>query len=163
VSIGQGEILISPLQMCNYISAIANRGYFYIPHIIKSIGDDGVPRPEYTQKHSVGIDSIHFITVIDAMEDVIKYGTGLRARIDGIDVCGKTGTSQNPHGEDHSVFIAFAPKDDPKIAVSVYVQNAGQGARAAASVAGLMIEKYLTGSINRKWIEAYAKRGEFIY
>jgi len=93
----------------------------------------------------------------------VNSGTGLRARIDGIKVCGKTGTSENPHGEDHSVFIAFAPKDDPEIAISVYVQNAGQGARAAASIAGLMIEKYLTGEIKRYWIEEYALRGEFIY
>jgi penicillin-binding protein 2 len=163
ISIGQGEILTSPLQMANYAAAIANRGYFYVPHVIKAIGDSGAPRPEYLQKHNVGIDSVHFETVIDAMENVIKYGTGMRARIQDITVCGKTGTSENPHGEDHSVFIAFAPRENPQIAVSVYVQNAGQGARAAASVAGLMIEKYINGAIERSHIEAYARRGEFIY
>lgn len=163
ISIGQGEILISPLQMANYVSAIANRGYFYVPHTIKEIGENGKPKEKYQEKHYVGIDSIHFQTVIDAMESVVNGGTGFRAQIPGIPVCGKTGTSQNPHGEDHSVFIAFAPKDDPKIAISVYVQNAGQGARAAASIAGLMMEKYLTGEIKKVWIEDYVKRGHFIY
>jgi len=165
ISIGQGEILISPLQMANYISAIANRGYFYVPHIIKSIGEDGEPRSEYHVKHETGIDTAHFTTVIEGMEMVVNGvgGTGFRARIEGLNVVGKTGTSQNPHGEDHSVFIAFAPKDNPKIAVSVYVQNAGQGARAAASIAGLVIEKYMTGTIKRRYIEAYARKGEFIY
>jgi penicillin-binding protein 2 len=165
ISIGQGEIAISPLQMANYVSAIANRGYFYTPHVIKEIGDTGKPRAEYTEKHLVGIDSVHFGPVIDAMEAVVNApgGTGFRAAVPGIIVCGKTGTSQNPHGEDHSVFIAFAPKEDPKIAVSVYVQNAGQGARAAASIAGLMMEKYLTGEIKKKYIEDYVKKGQFIY
>jgi len=163
ISIGQGEISISPLQMANYSAVIANRGYFYVPHIIKEIGDTGKPKEKYLEKHYVGIDTAHFSVVIDAMESVVNDGTGLRARIPGIAVCAKTGTSQNPHGEDHSVFIAFAPKDDPKIAISVYVQNAGQGARAAASVAGLMIEKYLTGEVKKVWIEDYVKRGHFIY
>ena len=163
VSIGQGEINISPLQMANYVSIIANRGYYYIPHIIKEIGETSQPKEKYLEKHFVDIDSVHFKTVIDAMESVVEGGTGFRAQIPGIPVCGKTGTSQNPHGEDHSVFIAFAPKDDPKIAISVYVQNAGQGARAAASIAGLMMEKYLTREIKKVWIEDYVKRGQFIY
>jgi len=163
ISIGQGEILISPLQMANYAAIIANKGYYYIPHVIKSIGEDGQPRPKYREKHFAGIDTVHFQPVIDAMEQVVLNGTGLRARIPDIAVCAKTGTSQNPHGEDHSVFIAFAPKDDPKIAISVYVQNAGQGARAAASVAGLMMEKYLTGEVKKTWIEDYLKAGHFIY
>ena len=165
ISIGQGEILISPLQMANYSAAIANRGYYYTPHIIKEIGDTGKPKEKYREKHMVGIDTAHFSTVIDAMEAVVNApgGTGFRAAIPGIAVCGKTGTSQNPHGEDHSVFVAFAPKHDPKIAISVYVQNAGQGARSAASIAGLMMEKYLTGEIKKVWIEDYVKKGHFIY
>ncbi len=165
ISIGQGEILISPLQMANYSAAIANRGYYYTPHIIKEVGESGKPKEKYLEKHDTGIDTVHFGTVIDALEAVVNApgGTGFRAAIPGIKVCGKTGTSQNPHGEDHSVFIAFAPKDDPKIAISVYVQNAGQGARAAASIAGLMMEKYLTGEIKKVWIEDYLKRGHFIY
>ena len=165
ISIGQGEISISPLQMANYSAAIANRGYYYTPHIIKEIGESGEPKEKYLQKHETGIDTTHFRTVIDALEAVVNApgGTGFRAAISGIKVCGKTGTSQNPHGEDHSVFIAFAPKDDPKIAISVYVQNAGQGARAAASIAGLMMEKYLTGEIKKVWVEDYVKKGHFIY
>lgn len=162
ISIGQGEILISPLQMANYAAIIANKGHYYLPHLVKDIDGKG-PLEKYTVRHESGIDSAHFQPVIDAMEKVVSEGTGLRAKIQGISVCGKTGTSQNPHGEDHSVFIAFAPKENPKIAISVYVQNAGQGARAAASVAGLMIEKYLTGEIKRHWIEEYALKGEFIY
>lgn len=163
VSIGQGEILISPLQMANYAAIIANRGFYYKPHVIKAIGEDGLPLSEYREKQEVGIDPAHFESVIQGMRMVIDGGTGFRADVEGLDVCGKTGTSQNPHGEDHSVFIAFAPRENPKIAISVYVQNAGQGARAAASIAGLMIEKYLKGEIERKWIEEYALRGEFIY
>ncbi len=163
ISIGQGEILISPLQMANFSAAIANRGYYYTPHIIKGIGEGNEPRGIYKQKHFVGIDTIHFRPVIDAMESVVNNGTGLRAQIPGIKVCGKTGTSQNPHGEDHSVFIAFAPKDDPKIAIAVYVQNAGQGARAAAGIAGLMMERYLTRETKKVWIEDYIKKGHFIY
>ena len=95
-----------------------------------------------------------------------KIGTGFRSKLDSIVVCGKTGTSQNPHGEDHSVFIAFAPKDNPKVAVSVYVENAGQGARAASSIAGLMIEKYLYGgpqNKRRQYIEDYVIKNHFIY
>jgi penicillin-binding protein 2 len=149
--------------MANFTAAIANRGYFYIPHVIKEIGETGAPKPKYREKQYVGIDSVHFTPVIDAMERVILSGTGFRAQIPGIAVCGKTGTSQNPHGEDHSVFVAFAPKENPKIAISVYVQNSGQGARAAASIAGLMMEKYLTGEIKKVWIEDFVKKGHFVY
>jgi len=164
LSIGQGELGVSPLQMANFVTIIANRGYYIAPHLIKSIGEDGEPLPQYQQKNYVPIDSQHFDVVVDAMEKVIQSGTGqYRAKIKDIAVCGKTGTVQNPHGEDHSVFIAFAPKEKPKIAVSVYVENAGQGARAAASIASLVIEKYLKGEIERKRIEEYALRGEFIY
>lgn len=163
ISIGQGEVLVTPIQLANYMCIVANRGYYYTPHLIKSIGDTGKPRPEYLEKHTVNVDPVHFGVVIDAMESVIQGGTGFRAQIPGIEVCGKTGTSQNPHGEDHSVFVAFAPKDNPRIAVAVYVQNAGQGARSAASIAGLVIEKYLTGEVKRKHIEDFVKAGHFVY
>jgi penicillin-binding protein 2 len=163
ISIGQGEVLTSPLQMANYTAIIANKGWYITPHVVKSIGENGKPREEYQQKKYVGIDSVHFDSVIDGMVMVVNEGTGFRSRLPEIQVCGKTGTSQNPHGEDHSVYIAFAPKDNPKIAISVYVQNSGQGARAAASIAGLMIEKYLTGEIKRKYMEEYALNGPFIY
>ena len=167
LAIGQGEIGISPIQMANFVSTIANRGYYRIPHVVKRIGDKPALK-KYTEKHYTTIDSVHYPVVIDGMERVINSpgGTGFRAKLDSVIVCGKTGTSQNPHGEDHSVFIAFAPRQNPTIAVSVYVENSGQGARAAASIAGLMIEKYLYGgptNRRRQHIEDYALKGHFIY
>ena len=167
LSIGQGEIGISPIQMANFVSTIANKGYFYTPHLVKKIGDKG-SLSKYSEKHYTTIDSSYYSIVIDGMERVINEsgGTGFRAKLDSAVVCGKTGTSQNPHGEDHSVFIAFAPRENPRIAVSVYVENSGQGARAAASIAGLMIEKYLYGgpqNRRRQYIEDYTIKGHFIY
>ena len=170
LSIGQGEIGISPIQMANFVSIIANRGYYYTPHLVKKIGDNPA-LDKYREKHYTKIDSVHFNPVIDGMQRVVnggggKIGTGFRAQLDSVIVCGKTGTSQNPHGEDHSVFIAFAPRDNPQIAVSVYVENAGQGARAASSIAGLMIEKYLYGgptNKRRQYIEDYVLKNHFIY
>jgi len=149
LSIGQGEMLVTPLQMANQAAAIANRGFYYEPHVVRAIGETGKPLPVYTQKIETGIDSAYFEVVNNGLELVVKSGTGIRANIPGIDVCGKTSTVQNPHGEDHSGFMAFAPKDNPKIAIAVYVENSGQGAWAAAGVAGLMIEKYLKGEIER--------------
>ncbi|MEM7548811.1 MAG: penicillin-binding transpeptidase domain-containing protein [Bacteroidota bacterium] len=164
LSIGQGELGVSPLQMANLVSILANRGYYYPPHIIKSIGENGQPLPKYQQKIETGVDAPHFDVVIEAMAKVIESGTGqYRAKLKGIEVCGKTGTVENPHGEDHSVFIAFAPRDKPKIAVSVYVENAGQGARAAAAISGLMIEKYIKRDSAELRMEDYVLAGEFIY
>lgn len=158
LAIGQGEIGTTPLQMANMTAAIANRGYYYIPHIVKSIGDEKRIEPRFTVKHKISIDSANFEQIILGMEGAVNGGAGSTARIaalDSIIVCGKTGTAENPFGEDHSVFIAFAPKDNPKIAIAVYVENAGFGATYAAPVASLMIEKYLKGSISykRKWQE----------
>ena len=160
MAIGQGEVGTTPLQMANMTAAIANRGFYYIPHIVKSIAKQEEISPEYVLKHSISIDSVHFETVIKGMEAAVNGGEGATARIASIDsiiVCGKTGTAQNPHGEDHSVFIAFAPKDNPKIALAVYVENAGFGATYAAPIASLLIEKYLKGdiSLNNKWKEQY--------
>ncbi len=151
--------------MANFAAILANRGYYKTPHLVKSIGGDTNFNEDYIAKKDVGIDRPYYDPVIEGMESVVQKGTGFRARLDSIIVCGKTGTSQNPHGEDHSVFIAFAPKDNPKIAVAVYVENAGQGARAAASINGLIIEKYLNGEISkrRKHIEDYVHKNEFIY
>ena len=161
LSIGQGEMLFSPLQMANLTAILANRGYFYTPHIIKEIeGRTGYNRMFMTKRDS-RIDSVHFPLVIDAMEEALR-GTAWRAIIPGIAICGKTGTAENPHGEDHSVFMAFAPKDDPKIAISVYVENSGWGGRAAASTASLVIEKYLKGEISKKWLEDYVLKGDFL-
>ncbi len=162
LSIGQGELLVTPLQMANLAAIMANRGYYYIPHLVKSIGIDGEPLPKFRQKIQVGVDSAYFVPVIDGMSQAV-YGTAQRAVIPGIEVCGKTGTAENPHGPDHSVFMAFAPRENPKIAIAVYVENAGWGGRAAASTASLLIEKYLNGEVNRKSLEEYVLKGDFLY
>jgi penicillin-binding protein 2 len=166
IAIGEGENLVVPLQMANFAATVANKGYYITPHLVKSIGDSGKPLPQFQEKHFTTIDSVHFRVARDAMQRVIDEGTGMRSRIPDMVVCGKTGSVQNgPKGStipDHSVFIVFAPKENPKIAVSVYVEDAGQGARAAASIASLMIEKYLYGGTRRPHIEEYVKRGKFL-
>lgn len=163
LAIGEGENLVVPIQMANFTAIVANRGYYYTPHLVKSIGDSGLPLLQYRVKHYTSVDSVHFNVAVEAMAEVIKSGTGqYRAKLKDIEVCGKTGTVQNDPMPDHSVFIAFAPKDNPKVAISVYVEGAGQGARAAASIASLMIEKYLLGATERPWIEEYVLRGEFL-
>ncbi len=156
LAIGQGEILTTPLQMANMTAAIANRGYYYSPHVIKSIGANGSVDPRFKVKHTISITPSNFENIILGMEDAVNGGEGITARgaaIKDIIVCGKTGTAQNPHGKDHSVFIAFAPKDNPKIAIAVYVENAGFGSTTAAPIASLMIEKYLRREITNKWQE----------
>lgn len=163
ISIGEGENLVVPLQMANFAACVANKGFYYTPHLVKSIGDSGKPLPQFLEKHVTTIDPQHFDVAVDAMEEVIRSGTGqFRASLKDIVVCGKTGTVQNEPRPDHSVFIAFAPKENPKIAVAVYVEYGGQGARAAASIASLMIEKYLLGETKRPQIEAYVLKGEFL-
>ena len=156
LAIGQGEIGTTPLQMANMTSAIANRGYYYSPHVVKSVGTTGSIDPRFTTKHVINIDSANFEQIVLGMEVAVNGGAGSTARIAALKdiiVCGKTGTAQNPHGDDHSVFLAFAPKNDPKIAVAVFVENAGFGATYAAPVASLMIEKYLKGEITNKFQE----------
>lgn len=160
LSIGQGEMLVTPLQMANLAATMANKGYYYTPHLVKEI-EGGEIDPRFKIRNQTGIDSAYFSFVQDAMSDAI-YGTATRAIIPGITICGKTGTAQNPHGEDHSVFMAFAPKENPKIAIAVYVENAGWGGRSAASIASLMMEKYLTGEVKRKPLEAYVLKGDFL-
>jgi penicillin-binding protein 2 len=149
MSIGEGELLINPLQMANLAAIIANRGWYHSPHVIKSIGDEGKP-PQFLEKINSGVNEEYFTTVVNAMEKVVGQdgGTARRARIEGITVCGKTGTVQNEPYPDHSVFIAFAPKDNPKIAISVYVEYSGFGGTWAAPIASLLIEKYLNDSIS---------------
>ncbi len=165
LSIGQGEILATPLQLANEAAWIANRGYYRTPHIVSYLGDKAHENVEFHEQHFVGIDRKYFDVVIDGMEEVTQSGTATLARIDSIPVCGKTGTVQNPHGENHSVFIAFAPKDNPKIAIAVFVENSGYGGTWAAPIAGLMIEKYLRGKIskNKKWIEKRMLNGDLIH
>ncbi len=158
LAIGQGEIGTTPMQMANMTTAIANRGYYYTPHIVKSVGNRAIIDTTFTKKHKISIDSVNFERVIQGMEAAVNGGEGATARIaalQDITVCGKTGTAENPHGEDHSVFIAFAPKVNPVIAIAVYVENAGFGSTYAAPVASLMIEKYITGQISlaSKWKE----------
>jgi penicillin-binding protein 2 len=156
LAIGQGEIGTTPLQMANMAAIIANRGYFYIPHVVKRIGEEGTPEALYTQQYVTGISSANFSSVIEGMEGAVNGGEGATARgaaLDSIIICGKTGTAQNPHGKDHSIFVAFAPKDNPKIAIAVYVENAGFGSTFAAPIASLMIEEYLTGKTKRKYLE----------
>ena len=167
-AIGQGEILTTPIQMANFTAAIANRGYFYTPHFVKSISGDLLPK-NYS-KNTTSIDSIHFETVIEGMHKVVEIGTARIAKIPGIAVCGKTGTVENfikidgvkTQLTDHSMFIAFAPKDDPKIAIAVFVENGYWGGRWAAPIASLMIEKYLNKEIKRKWLETRMIEGTLL-
>lgn len=153
LSIGQGELGVTPLQMANIICSIANKGYYYTPHIIKGIGDKKEPRPEYKTKHYTKVEPKYFEPIIDGMQGAVDHGTSTSARLKNIVVCGKTGTAQNPHGKDHSVFVAFAPRDNPKIAVAVLVENGGWGATWAVPIGGLMIEKYLCDSISKPDME----------
>ncbi|MFC5281911.1 penicillin-binding protein 2 [Pedobacter alpinus] len=151
LSIGQGELGITPVQMANVMAIVANRGFYYKPHLIKAIGEKKIIKEEYTKKNSAGIDLKYFDAVIEGMSRVVNApnGTAYNAKINNIEICGKTGTVQNPHGEDHSVFVAFAPRINPKIAIAVVVENAGYGATWSAPIASLMIEKYLRDSISR--------------
>jgi penicillin-binding protein 2 len=170
LSIGQGEMLVTPLQMANLAAMIANKGHYYIPHLVKSVSGEADIHPKYRQRRDTGIDPEHFEVVHRGMADAI-YGTAGRAAIPDIKICGKTGTAENfgiINGKrvqlpDHSVFMAFAPMDDPKIAIAVYVENAGWGGRAAASTASLLIEKYLRGHITRPSLEEFVLKGQFIY
>jgi penicillin-binding protein 2 len=163
IAIGEGENLVVPLQMANFAATIANKGYYIIPHLVKGIGEAGKPLPKYTEKHYTTVDSAYFRVAADAMQQVVESGTGsYRGKLQDVIVCGKTGSVQNEPRPDHSVFIAYAPKENPKIAVSVYVEFSGQGARAAASIASLMIEKYLYGATKRPQIEEYVLRGKFL-
>ena len=149
ISIGEGEMLINPLQMCNLACVIANRGWFVSPHTVKQIGVGGRPLDQFLVRNDVGIDTSYFRVVIDAMEQVVgPGGTGNRAKLKDIIVCGKTGTVQNEPREDHSVFVCFAPKENPKIALAVYVENAGFGGTWSAPIASLMIEQYMNDSIS---------------
>ena len=152
LSIGQGELGCTPLQMANLAAIVANRGFYYIPHIVKAIeGQDSLDRRFY-EKQFTKVDAKHFEPIIEGMwkgANVPGAGTSYRAYLPGWDVCGKTGTAQNPIGRDHSTFLSFAPKDNPKIAISVYVEHGGFGATAALPIASLLEELYLTDTITR--------------
>jgi penicillin-binding protein 2 len=162
LGIGQGEMLLTTLQMANLAATIANRGYYYIPHFAKTFkkGEELIEEPEkYRRRMNTGIAPEYFDWVADGMNRVVSAGTARSVAIPDLSIAGKTGTVQNPHGEDHSTFIAFAPVDDPTIAIAVYVENAGGGGRYAAPIASFIIEKYLKGEIgeSRKWREQQIK------
>ncbi|HEX2976848.1 MAG TPA: penicillin-binding protein 2 [Bacteroidales bacterium] len=150
MAIGQGEVGTTPIQLANYTAAIANRGYYFTPHIVKGIGVERKIDPKFTTRHNIDIDAKNFEPIIEGMEAAVVSGTSIPAAIKDVIVCGKTGTAQNPHGKNHSVFIAFAPKDDPKIAIAVLVENAGFGATYACPIAGLLMEKYIKGEVTSK-------------
>lgn len=160
-AIGQGEIQTTPIQLANATAAIANRGFYYTPHIVKQIDGKNIKNPKFTTKKQTLINEEHFPVVIDAMHEVFKTGTGKYSRVKGIDICGKTGTVENftringekVQLEDHSILIAFAPKENPKIAMAIFVENGGFGSSIAAPITSLMIEKYLNGEVLRKDLE----------
>ncbi len=168
MAIGQGELGLTPLQMANLAATVANRGHYYTPHVVREIEGSDSLDPRFREMHTVPIDQKYFDVVIEGMDLVVNGapGSGSTARIahiPGIRVCGKTGTAQNPHGEDHSIFMAFAPKENPRIAISVYVENGGFGATYAAPIASLMIEKYLADTLTRPWLEEYIRNTDLIH
>jgi penicillin-binding protein 2 len=153
LAIGQGELGITPLQMANAACIVANKGYYYVPHIVKEIGYKHYLPDHFKKKNYTLVDSKYFDAIQDGMEWVFERGTARGSRVDSLVMCGKTGTAQNPHGKNHSVFFCFAPRENPKIAVAVLVENAGQGAHFAAPIASLMVQKYLLKAIKRPDLE----------
>ncbi len=165
LSIGQGEILVTPIQLANLSAIIANKGFYYPPHLlIKMEGSDEDINPGFTEKKITDIDPDNFDVIRKAMLDVFEaeHGTARWYVLDSVKQCGKTGTVQNPHGEDHSIFIAFAPMENPRIALSVIVENSGFGSTWAAPIASLMIEKYLLGNSVRPALEKRIMEGDLI-
>jgi len=158
-SIGQGEILTTPIQLANLATIIANRGYYYKPHFLKS---KKLIDSQYNKKIMTSIDSLNYEIIIEGMKDVVEKGTAKIAKINNIEICGKTGTAENftlidnkkTQLTDHSIFISFAPKDNPKIAVAVFIENGYWGSRWAAPIGSLAIEKYLNKDVRRKWLES---------
>lgn len=171
-AIGQGEVEATPIQLANMAAAIGNRGYYYTPHIIKNIEGDTIPSNFTTPKYTT-IDRQHFEPVIEGMFDVYNDGTAKALKVEGIEICGKTGTAENfaiidgkkTQLTDHSIFVAFAPKDNPKIAIAVFVENGYWGSRFAGRMASLMIEKYIKGKITRtdleNWILTHSLENEY--
>jgi penicillin-binding protein 2 len=165
LAIGQGEILITPIQLANLAAVIANKGYYFPPHFLKHTEGSDSLMNKFKTKINTTVKPKYFSVVQHAMREVFskQHGTAHYYEVDTLQQCGKTGTVQNPHGEDHSLFIAFAPMDNPKIAISVIVENGGFGSRWAAPIASLMIEKYLTGKIKRKRLEKRIMEGDLIH
>ncbi len=164
LAIGQGEILVTPLQLANLSAVIANKGFYYPPHLVTAIGSKENRIASFHEKQITEIGEKHFDVVHEAMLDVFEgdHGTARWSKLEGVKIGGKTGTVQNPHGKDHSMFIAFAPVDNPQIAMSVIVENSGYGSTWAAPIATLLIEKYLNDTIARKHIEKRMLEGNLI-
>ena len=158
LGIGQAEMGITPLQSANVVAIIANKGWYYTPHIIKEISNnpnDTVLRKFREKQYTLITDTSIFNNVIHGMSDAVQSGTAAALKIPGMEYCAKTGTAENPHGKDHSVYVAFAPKETPKIAIAVLVENAGFGATWAGPIASLCIEKYVTGKVTRTDLEKH--------
>ncbi|MBL56106.1 MAG: penicillin-binding protein 2 [Flavobacteriales bacterium] len=156
IAIGQGEFSVTPIQMANLAASIANKGYYFRPHLVTAVGEQKINfENDSSYRNQTLVDSTRFDIVQKGMQWVLEEsgGTALRSRLDSITICGKTGTSQNPHGDDHSVFMAFAPRKNPEIAIAVFVENAGGGGGTAAPIASLMIEQYLKGDVERVELE----------
>jgi penicillin-binding protein 2 len=150
MGIGQGEVLVTPVQMVNLAQTIANRGWYYVPHVVKGFRFNGKTLPtdkKFTTKHKMRLNPQNFDWVVEGMNNMAKNNKNVF--VPDLDICGKTGTAQNPHGKDNSAFISFAPRNNPRIAVAVYVENAGFGAQFAAPIASMMIEQYLNGTVKR--------------
>jgi penicillin-binding protein 2 len=164
LGIGQAELTLVPLQMANVVAAIANRGFYYTPHCIKGIGNDKQVNSRFRQKHLVGVQNPEaYANVIDGMQMCLDGGTGYASRVKDIVICGKTGTAQNPHGKDHAVFLAFAPREQPKIAIACIIENAGFGGVWSAPVVTLMIEHYLKGKTDRPELEKRIMEADLIH
>jgi len=165
-AIGQGEVLTSPIQLANMMATVANRGYYFTPHIVKNIKDQKLDK-KFVTKHYTTIDKQYYEPVIQGLEDVYNYGTAAGFRVEGMKICGKTGTAENKirvagktyQLKDHSIFVAFAPRDNPKIALAVFIENSGYGATWAGPIATLMLEKYINGTISRKDLETRMLNG----
>ncbi len=165
-AIGQGEVLTSPIQLANMMATVANRGYYFTPHIVKNIKDQKLDK-KFITKHYTTIDRQYYEPVIQGLEDVYNYGTAAGFRVEGMKICGKTGTAENKirvagktyQLKDHSIFVAFAPRDNPKIALAVFIENSGYGATWAGPIATLMLEKYINGKISRKDLETRMLNG----
>jgi penicillin-binding protein 2 len=163
LSIGQGEIDATPIQMANYSAMVANRGWYYVPHLVRAIGNER-NKTHFTDKKSIVTISTQNVSIVrKGMEEVVESGTGRSVKIDSITMAGKTGTADNPHGKPHSFFVAFAPVENPKIAICVIVENAGFGATWAAPIASLMVEKYISRNVKRKDLEDRMKNTIIYY
>lgn len=164
LGIGQDQMILTPLQVCNAMAIIANGGYFYTPHVLKNvIGEDSLMQT-FKIKNETGYNDTIWKYIQEGMAGAVIFGTAKIARLDSIQVCGKTGTAENPHGKDHSWFACYAPQENPKIAIGIIVENSGFGAQFAAPIASLMIEKYITGKISdkRKYLEEKMMNADLI-